>query len=416
MPVGRVFNAAQNQVLISPVTSYYQGKAIRQQLEAGETDIDYKKTLTEKYRQEIDDAPSRKLAANKKAAADYDLVLENVRAKKLANEGAEMDAARDIVGPWIAEYNEKGIEWANENFNDLVLSRLPENKRAEFAEAAGPDKVFDEDEMARTGLMIAVNEVDNDPDPTSHQKHLQSLVDQGYMTKGRMNEILESIEVKAGTITGTTEYDPSGDPRTDSQAGAAYQEHIDTFNTSSDVQEIIANLLPKVTAIPDAVGFSGKLALGGAGVLSSLGQDELAAAFAENVAGADAETIAALQTQLQVLRGRIIPIVTGEQGKRLSETEREIASRAVGLIEQIKGPADLAKAYPQVIGAMKQLYEESWVTKYKTAKSDKDIQYPYDLNARDDVVELFAEFSEAGIDLESSSRAITRLRVIQGSK
>ena len=43
MPVGRVYNAAANQVLFSPVTNYYQGKAIRQQLEEGELDIELKK-------------------------------------------------------------------------------------------------------------------------------------------------------------------------------------------------------------------------------------------------------------------------------------------------------------------------------------------------------------------------------------
>jgi hypothetical protein len=39
MPVGKVFNAAENQVLFSPVSNYYQGKAIRQQLAAGELDM-----------------------------------------------------------------------------------------------------------------------------------------------------------------------------------------------------------------------------------------------------------------------------------------------------------------------------------------------------------------------------------------
>ena len=134
MPVGRVFNAARNQVLISPVTSFYQGKAIRQQLEDGETDIEYKKAHTNLIEQEIKDAPARKAAAEKKAAADYALVLENLQGKILANGTAEISQARDVVGPWVQEYGKRSqdnpaeaLDWANDNFAGMI-ERLPRNK------------------------------------------------------------------------------------------------------------------------------------------------------------------------------------------------------------------------------------------------------------------------------------------------
>ena len=68
MPVGRVFNAAANQVLISPVTNYYQGKAIRQAQEEKELDIELKKN-------EVKDAPSKREAAKRYAL----LQEENIR-------------------------------------------------------------------------------------------------------------------------------------------------------------------------------------------------------------------------------------------------------------------------------------------------------------------------------------------------
>jgi hypothetical protein len=219
---------------------------------------------------------------------------------------------------------------------------------------------------------------------------------------------------KLTTVTGRLETDPSYDPRTNSQKGAAYQQNLDEYNVSSDVQEMITSALPQIIDLPGAVGMRGALSQGISGVLSSLGQEEMANAFSEYMSGASPEEVAQIQTQLQTIRGRIIPIVTGERGKRLSETEREIASRTVGLIENIKGPADLAKSYPKVLGAMRQLYAESWATKYRIAKTDETISYPYDLSVKQQRIELLTEFSDAGVDIDTAKRTVIRLKSIQG--
>jgi len=407
MPVGRVFNAAQNQVLISPVSAYYEGKAKRADIELRELQVDAAK-------QELKDAPAKKAAANAKAAADYALVLESVRAKRQSTDAAEMDEARDIVSPWVQEYDKRGIKWARDNFDEMVLSRLPKSKRAEFAKAKGPDGVLDEGDMAKIGLMIAIDEVDKSPDPTSHQKMVGDLVERGVITQAVGDQILLDIEKKAGTIVGRTPEDIRSDPRTKTQFGAAYEEDLASTQASGIVIELISSALPRVKEMPGAVGARGKIGLGVAGFLSSLGQEELSAWAAESIAGEDMETIAAMQTQLQTIRGRIIELLTGEGGSRISENERQIAGTAVGIIERITGPADLAKAYPQVIGAMRQLMEESWASIYMKAKGNPDLDYPHDLGTKQGTLEWQDEMKRAGIDGPSIKRAYARLRKIQG--
>ena len=206
------------------------------------------------------------------------------------------------------------------------------------------------------------------------------------------------------------------DPRTKSQRGAAYEEARDAVNASSSLNELIATTLPEIAALPKTVGISGKFGMAGGGLLSAMGQKEMADTFAKAMAGADQETIAAMQTRLQIIRGNITALVTGEESKRLSETERKIASDAVGLIDQIQGPADLTRSYPQVVGALKQLYEESWARRYKTAMAEPNIPIPYDLSTKDGRIGLLSEFSDAGIDADSAKRAVTRMMAIQGAE
>ena len=141
----------------------------------------------------------------------------------------------------------------------------------------------------------------------------------------------------------------------------------------------------------------------------------MAEMFTQYMSNATGEEIAALQTQLQTLRGRVVSILTGENSSRLSETERAIASNAVGLIDQgLQGPSDLTKAYPRVVGSMNQLYAESWATKYRLAKRESGLSYPYNLAEKSQRIELFTEFSDAGVDAETAKRTMVRLKSIQG--
>ncbi len=72
MPVGRVFNAAENQILISPVTAAYQGKAMRQQLALGQAELDAipgkSAAALRKERRDIDEADRKQAAADRESS------------------------------------------------------------------------------------------------------------------------------------------------------------------------------------------------------------------------------------------------------------------------------------------------------------------------------------------------------------
>ena len=212
--------------------------------------------------------------------------------------------------------------------------------------------------------------------------------------------------------------DPSalfGDPRTPSQRGADYSDNLLQFNSSSNVQEMIGSVLPRVMDMPGAVGTRGKVATLLSGAASALGQDQLAQHISDVISSASPEEISSIMAQLQATRGELTPLVTGQESRaRLSEGEREMADKAVALIDQIKGPADLTRSYPQVIGALRQFYVESLTKQYRLAKQDPAINYPYDLNDDDDVNELVDLALQSGLDEQTIRSMLSRLAKIQG--
>lgn len=395
------------QVLISPVSSMYEGKAIRQGLALNEAKL----KTAQKSLDQMDD----RLELDKKQVENQTANVEMRVKEYAAKVGAEraLSEANQIIGiTEAASSAEDPVAYANERMPEFIAS-LPKDsegrkKLEEIAEngfTAAEMKELHTVAMATRGQFGGKSQI---------QKHIDALVESEAITREEGNELLKNSVIKAGTITGTTEFDSQRDPRTNSQKGAAHQNNVDAFNSSSDVQEMIGSALPQIIEMPSTVGIRGKVATGVAGLFAALGQDELADKFSQYMAGATQEEIAQIQVQLQAIRGRIIPIVTGEEGKRLSEMEREIASKAVGLIDSIQGPADLTKAYPQVIGAMKQLYAESWASKYRVASQDENINYPYDLSQKKDLLEIFTEFADAGIDINTAKRTVVRLKSIQG--
>jgi len=132
MPVGKVFNAAENQVQFRPIQAYRQGKAIRQQLEEGEMDIALKKKTLEqadtkldleKKRVEIADKESKlreeqldlsrdqfeaevgKEVASKAAFDVYSITQEVNDAFEKGGKSPEAEAASlELAGQRFAEY------------------------------------------------------------------------------------------------------------------------------------------------------------------------------------------------------------------------------------------------------------------------------------------------------------------------
>ena len=415
-----VFDPRQGQVLFSPVTNYYRGQAIRQDAADKKQMAELRGLQIDSAKEELADAPRKRKQEEAMLALQYANMVSTVQKRTLEIGEKEMSAGRDVWQPFVKKYGEMYKEdpvaagkWANANLAPAI-KRLPESQRAASLEAINKDgnPAISHSEISALGLMTTVADAEDPNSPTSHKKNIDALVAAEHITQEQGNEMLKAIEVKAGTITGTTEHDP----RSTAGRSREFLENKNKYSASSDVQELISSALPRVNELPGAVGARGAIGVGGAGFLSTLGQDEMAEAFAQYMSGVSPAEATQIQTQLQVLRGRIIPIVTGEQGKRLSEMEREIASKAVGLIDSIKGPADLTKSYPQVMGAMRQLYAESWVTQYNVANRDEDIPYPYDLSNKDQRIELFTEFSEADVDIDTAKRTMVRLKKIQGAE
>lgn len=421
-----VFDPRQGQVLVSPVTSFYQGKAIRQQQKDAEQMGRMRELQIEEA--EYQASPERRA----KAEEILDLKLQQARSavdQAVVDLGAETlkfmaNTLAPITSGATSMAMSGDLEGATEYYNREIKRLLP-TLPGPIAEAvqkgAGPDKVYSPEEIANTKLMLSQWGAKNDEKRTQAKFVLNGKPVQGSFDKYG-NYYDANGQLATGKVepfaTGRTEEDliaGGGDPRTESQRGSDYSDNLRNYNQSSDIEEMVSTALPRVASLPGAVGFTGKAGIAGAGLLTTLGQDELANRFAEWTSDATPEEISSVMAQLQAVRGQLLPIVTGQESRaRLSDEERRVGDRAVALIEEIKGPADLAKSYPQVIGALKQFYEETWAKKYRIAQQDPNINYPYDLSKRAQAEELIAEFQEAGIDDESIGRALLRLGNIQG--
>jgi len=247
------------------------------------------------------------------------------------------------------------------------------------------------------------------PDDVQLQvRRAQLEADGPVKNKREIDELTEII--KSGGAS------QSYDPRTQSQKGGAYQDNLDSYNASVKTNEMVSDLLPKVIELPGTVGSTGKIAGYLSAVGTIFGQEPAAEAIAEAIAGTDRETIAMMETQMQVLAAQLIPILTREEGSRVSDKELDISRRAAGAIDKIETVSDLFRTYPQVIGAMKQLNQENWVNQYQVAKKEEKIDYPYDLSLRDQKIELVEKILEAGVDADTAQQTLARLMKIQGVK
>ncbi|KKK90644.1 hypothetical protein LCGC14_2720930, partial [marine sediment metagenome] len=175
----------------------------------------------------------------------------------------------------------------------------------------------------------------------------------------------------------------------------------------------LTGTLPEIAANKESVGIRGQAGLALGGLATNVFGLPAGDAVAKAIAGNDQAAIAQVLTRLQTLRAQIIPIVTGERSSRFSEPEREIANKALGVIDQIKGPADLTRAYPQVIGAMKELTLASLENEFEQAAKSEAVQFPFDLAQDQGFRDLWAMLSTAGFTGEEAIRVRDRLLRIQ---
>lgn len=141
-----VYDILANQVLPEPITNYYRGKAIRQ-------DLKLKKAQTDLMEQEIADAPAKRAAE-----------LEELRRKREAHQIAinkdareafnfteeQRTAANERLEPVFDKYRDHGDVGQLQEEIILALKQSPENIRDAFMDNYfGADKVLDAEEATK---------------------------------------------------------------------------------------------------------------------------------------------------------------------------------------------------------------------------------------------------------------------------
>jgi hypothetical protein len=153
-----VFNATQNQVLVSPVTSFYRGKAIRQQQADAEQISELRGLQIEQAEQEIADGPMNRAAAKRYAESRQDLIDIQISEAIRSGRMQELKDSAQLLEPLLVEYAQTEDEdIAVGNFNNnfkAVASLLGEQQQGKLLEVAGDDHVFDNKEIMLAGKMI----------------------------------------------------------------------------------------------------------------------------------------------------------------------------------------------------------------------------------------------------------------------
>jgi len=203
---------------------------------------------------------------------------------------------------------------------------------------------------------------------------------------------------------------------TQSQQGARLSDAMDSFQGSTKINESISSILPKIIGSPGAAGTTGRIASFAGNAATILLSEDAGDKVAEIFSGMNQEELSKIETQMKLLRSQLRPLVTGDAGSRQSESERQLAGEAIGYIEQIKSTADLAQAYPKVIGSLKQLMVESYVNQYQKAKNNDGVEYPFDLTTDSGMEDFAYALFEAGLDEDTIGEAMDRALKIQKSK
>ena len=150
MPVGRVFNAAQNQVLISPVSSYYEGKAKRASLKQAEANLEFTELRSKALKASMGPDTSEK------TRLELEELRLNVQKKREELGDDEMQRRANAYGPIMEEAArmaeagdlDGGIEYANNELR-VAAEKLGPDVLAEFNEDLGEDRALNQTELKR---------------------------------------------------------------------------------------------------------------------------------------------------------------------------------------------------------------------------------------------------------------------------
>lgn len=266
-----VFDATQGQVLISPVTEYYRGNAMRQAEADAKQEAELRRLEINSAKMELANAPALQAAANEKLRLDRDKAEQDIE-KGIADLGYERmkrrsDALRPVVTEAEKMFKAGDQEGAANYLAESVTAALQDvdpEAAAQMNEMAGPDHVWQPEELKRLKNRVeAFGAIEKEQDKSQHQQHIEALVKSGHISQEEGDEILRKIEVKAGTITGTTEHDPKsifGDSPGDNVSARLANEIV---NSSE-------NLLSSLGRIEEQIDSTTQSSLGLPGTISAV--------------------------------------------------------------------------------------------------------------------------------------------------
>lgn len=294
---------------------------------------------------------------------------------------------------------------------NIVLAYADMPKEEDFTLSSGATR-YDAD-----GNVIADNPVESKPAKGSYKNALLPNGDRQGAIELEDGTLVDPVTRKplppGTTVIGQTIQTDSVGGLTESQAGARLSDAMTSYEGSEKINESISSVLPKIIGSPGAAGTTGRLASFAGNVATILMNEEAGNTVSELFSGMDQEELSRIETEMKLLRAKLRPLVTGDSGSRQSESERRLAGEAIGFIEEIKSTADLAQAYPKVIGSLKQLAVESYVNQYQQAKNNEGVEYPFDLTTDQGMEDFALSLFEAGLDEKTIEEAMNRSLKIQ---
>ncbi len=155
-----VYNAAANQVLISPVSNYYAGKAKRAGLKQAEADLEFKKLRSQSLKEALENAPADREQAKQLALLREEDLRTLIDKRVRDGEIKELELSSAALLPLLEDYaREENEDVALENFNrDIpsILGSLSKKEQEKYRKAAGDDHKFDHTEINTIGLGVRI--------------------------------------------------------------------------------------------------------------------------------------------------------------------------------------------------------------------------------------------------------------------
>ena len=112
----------------------------------------------------------------------------------------------------------------------------------------------------------------------------------------------------------------------------------------ADLTRFIAN----VKKTPGAIGLKGTVGVPVSGVAEQFLGQGTGETVSKAITGGSQASVREIRTQAQLLRGRLLPIATGESG-RFTESERAMAGEAMAALDATQGPSQVFQASKTIL-------------------------------------------------------------------